>query len=115
MPIDLPPEVPKPVISAPAPIVPECRYLSNAEAQEAFRRLKRTLPGTSFEGAAPSEVCGLARVKLTRGTVAYTDATGRYFILALALDTHKGSPADQSEAIERIIDHREKPPPGMTE
>lgn len=108
MPIDMPPQVPTiPAIIAKAPITPECRYLSNAEAQEAFKRLKRTLPGTSFAGAAPSEVCGLARVQLTRGTIAYTDATGRFLLLALALDTHTGSPADTSDTIERLIDERE--------
>lgn len=110
MAMDLPPEVVTPpayVAKAPAP---ECRILSPEEAQAAFMRLRQRLPGTAFAGATPSEVCGLVRVQLQRGTVAYTDATGRYFLLALALDTHRGSPADNSEQLEQAIDARSQFP-----
>lgn len=113
MPLDLPPNPPVAAIVAQAPTTPECRYLSNAEAQTAFRRLKRALPGTAFDSAAPSEVCGLVRVRLSRGATAYTDATGRFFLLAFALDTHKGGPADTnqiSQTIDNVLDKREQFP-----
>lgn len=103
--MDLPPQLPEQ--SAYVAPAPECRYLTNSEAQAAFERLRARLPGTAFDHARPSEVCGLVRVQLARGTVAYTDATGRYFLLAFALDTHKGSPADQETAIEHAIEARE--------
>lgn len=107
MPIDLPPSIPQfPALVAPA--INECRYLNNDEAQQALRRLKQALPGTSFTGAAPSEICGLVRVKLSRGTTAYTDATGRFFILAYTLDTHLGSEADATVA--SAIEKRETNP-----
>lgn len=111
--MDLPPPqvmVNPPAFTIPAPIIPECRYLSNAEAQAAFRRLKQALPGTAFDGAAPSEICGLVRVKLTRGATAYTDASGRFFLLTFALDTQTGSPADTSAKIDSALDTRERFP-----
>ena len=107
MPIDLPPSIPQfPALIAPA--INECRYLNNGEAQQAFKRLKQALPGTAFEGAAPSEICGLVRIKLARGTTAYTDATGRFFILAYALDTHNGAEADATVAA--AVEKRETNP-----
>lgn len=107
MAIDLPPSIPQfPAIVAPA--TNECRYLNNSEAQQALSRLKQALPGTSFSGAAPSEICGLVRIKLARGTTAYTDATGRFFILAYTLDTHNGAEADA--AIAFAIEKRETNP-----
>ena len=116
MPMDMPPAA---VMNPPAHIagVPECRILSPQEAQVAFERLRKRLPGTAFASAAPSQVCGLVRVQLQRGSVAYTDPTGRYFLLALALDTHRGEPADLSEEIEEAIDARSQfpadPAPGV--
>ncbi|GBG14411.1 TonB-dependent receptor [Novimethylophilus kurashikiensis] len=109
MPAALPPEAlaTPPAIMARAP---ECHILSPEEAQVAFHRLRARLPGTAFAGAAPSQVCGMVRVMLQRGTVAYTDATGRYFLLALALDTHVGSPADLSEDIDSAIEARSQYP-----
>lgn len=106
MPLDLPPQSP-PAIELRAS---ECRVLNAVQAQAAFIRLKQRLPSTAFAEARPSEICGLVWVKMKRGTIAYTDATGRYLILALALDTHRGSPADVSSALEREIDERETNP-----
>lgn len=104
----LPPEVVNPpAIVAPAPA---CHYLSQQEAQAAFERLRQRLPSTHFVGARPSEVCGLVRVQMALGSVAYTDATGRYFLLALALDTHRGSPADNDQSVEKAIEERESFP-----
>lgn len=106
MAMDLPPQNP-PAIELRAA---ECKVLNAVQAQVAFIKLKRRLPGTAFEDARPSEICGLVWVKMKRGTIAYTDASGRYLLLALALDTHRGSPADVSEVLEREIDERETNP-----
>jgi hypothetical protein len=92
------------------PVAPACHYLNNAEAQVAFERLKRNLPSTRFTGARPSEICGLVRVDLAGGTAAYTDATGRYFLLAFALDTNKGSPADNADTLNTQIARRQQNP-----
>lgn len=115
MPMDLPPNVPQAAYVAPAP---ECRYLTNSEAQVALQRLRQRLPSTSFESARPSEICGLARLQMTSGKVVYTEPTGRYLLLTFAMDTHRGSPADNSNALEQAIDARSDYPetaiPGLT-
>ena len=102
MPIDLPSVPPTATQSAAA----ACHVLTSEEAARAFQHLRRRLPSTEFEGAAPSEICGLVRVQLKHGTKAYTDVTGRYFLLALSLDTNKGSPADGSTAIDAAVRFR---------
>lgn len=106
--MDLPPAVQSPPAYVSA--APECRYLNAYEAQQAFARLKGALPGTAFDSAKPSEVCGLVRVQLANGKVAYTDATGRYLLLAFALDTHRGGPADNQEALEKALVERDRFP-----
>lgn len=96
---------------------PECNYLSNAQAQAAFTRLKAMLPSTAFDNARPSEICGLVRVQLASGTVVYTEPTGRYLLLTFALDTHKGSPADIDTELQEQVEFRqtfpESPIPGI--
>ncbi len=115
MPADLPPYVPQVAIVAPAP---ECRYLTNSEAQVALQRLRQRLPSTQFDNAKPSEICGLVRVQLASGKVVYTEPTGRYLMLTFALDTHKGSPADNEEQLEKAVESRSKYPataiPGLS-
>lgn len=115
MPLDMPPNIPQAAYVATAP---ECRYLTSAEAQVALQRLRRQLPSTSFDNARPSEICGLVRVELSSGKVVYTEPTGRYLMLAFAMDTHRGSPADTSDALEQAIESRskypDKPVPGLT-
>lgn len=115
MPMDLPPNEPQAAIVAPAP---ECRFLTNSEAQVALQRLRHRLPSTAFENARPSEICGLVRIQLASGKVVYTEPTGRYLMLTFALDTHRGSPADTSEELEQAIESRskypEKPIQGLT-
>jgi Disulfide bond isomerase protein N-terminus len=104
MPMDLPPSVPAPVSYAmPAPV---CRLLSAADAAEALKRLRSVLPGTEFAGARPSEVCGMVRVELASGKVAYTDPTGRYLMLAFAIDTHRGGPADNQDKLDQALETR---------
>lgn len=107
MPMDMPPNAPQAAYMAPAP---ECRYVTSSEAQAALARLRRQLPSTSFDNARPSEICGMVRVELASGKVIYTEPTGRYLLLAFALDTHRGSPADTSEALEHAIEDRSKYP-----
>lgn len=114
MPMDLPPSAPSAYVAA----APECRYLSNAEAQVAFQRLRQQLSSTQFDSARPSEICGLVRIQLASGKVVYTDPTGRYLLLTFALDTHRGSPADTEEKLEKAIESRSRYPdeaiPGLT-
>lgn len=115
MPMDMPPSAPVPVYSAPAPA---CNYVTSTEAQVALQRLRASLPSTAFDSAKPSEICGLVRVQLKSGKVVYTEPTGRYLLLTFALDTHKGSPADNSEELETAIENRDSYPeeavPGLT-
>ena len=121
MTMDMPPDLDKaqPAHTPPAYYAPgpECNYLTNTQAQEAFQRLRSRLPGTSFDNAKPSEVCGLVRVQLSSGKIVYTDPTGRFLLLALALDTHKGEPADASSELEIQLERRqtfpENPLPGI--
>lgn len=108
MPVDLPPQ--QGAVSGYTAPAPECRYLTALEAQEAFNRLRSALPGTRFDHARPSEICGLVRLQLANGKTAYTDASGRYFLLAFALDTHKGGPADNDELLSQQMQARERFP-----
>lgn len=108
MPLDMPPAAPEPAAyTAPAP---ECRYLSATDAEVALKRLRSSLPGTSFVGARASEVCGMVRVEMASGKVAYTDPTGRYLMLAFAIDTHRGEPADNETTLHQALDARDKFP-----
>lgn len=113
MAMDLPPQAPVPVMVSSAQVAeaPECRLLTPEQAAVAFARLKSRLRSTEFTEFRPSEVCGLVQLRMARGGVAYTDATGRYFLLALALDTHRGGPADESNpsldtVIDRLVEDR---------
>lgn len=105
MPItDMPPTLKSPpAFVAPAP---ECVYLSAGDAKIALERLQRRLPSTEFIDAKASQVCGMVVVRMASGRTAYTDPTGRYFLLAFAMDTHMGSPADNAEAIETATEAR---------
>ena len=123
MAMDLPPDdvhiaAQKPVAAIAAPAVPACHLLSQDEADMAFARLRRSLPSTAFDNASPSQICGLVRVRMASGKVVYTDTSGRYLLLTFALDTHRGSPADNSEHLEQAIEDRSAYPadavPGLT-
>jgi hypothetical protein len=109
--MSMPPQaVNPPAIVAHADTVPSCHYLSDAEAQVAFARIKRALPSTHFIDAKPSEICGLVHVEMANGMSAYTDPTGRFFLLAFALDTARGSPADNSQALDNQVAKRQQFP-----
>lgn len=49
-------------------------------------------------------MCNLVALRLANGQTAFTDVTGRFFLLAFALDTHTGSPADNSEQVDRQLE-----------
>lgn len=103
--MDLPPQGPeRPALVAPAP---ECMYVSKSAAQVAMANLQRSLPGTPFVSARPSEICGLVRLEMASGKVVYTDATGRFLLLTFALDTHKGEPADNAAKLDKTLEDRQ--------
>jgi hypothetical protein len=104
MPMALPPNTPPVAIVAPAP---ECRYATKTEAKVALSRMRSSLPSTEFDDdARPSEICGLVRLQLANGKAVYTDLTGRYLLLTFALDTHRGSPADNSDELDKAVQSR---------
>lgn len=108
MPMVLPPHAPQAAIVAPAP---ECRYATKSEAQAALSRMQAALPSTEFDhDARPSEICGLVRLQLANGKAVYTDLTGRYLLLTFALDTHRGSPADNSDELDKAVQARSSYP-----
>jgi hypothetical protein len=101
MPVALPPNNAPVAIVAPAP---ECRYATQTEARVALSRMRSSLPSTEFDNdARPSEICGLVRLQLANGKAVYTDLTGRYLLLTFALDTHRGSPADNSDELDKAV------------
>jgi hypothetical protein len=100
-----------PLVTATAP-APECNYLTATQAKVALARIQRRLPSTPFVSAIPSEICGMVRLTMASGRAAYTDVTGRYLLLAFALDTAKGSPADQQEALDEQLVKRDTYPAG---
>jgi hypothetical protein len=69
--------------------------------------MQAALPSTEFDhDARPSEICGLVRLQLANGKAVYTDLTGRYLLLTFALDTHRGSPADNSDELDKAVQSR---------
>lgn len=102
------PAAPAPAIVRPA--IPECRLLSQEDARIALERVRQSIPSTPLDSASPSEICGLIRIKMASGKVVYTDPTGRYLLFTFALDLHRGSPADNDEHVERVIDERSQYP-----
>lgn len=117
-PVDVHSAALQPVAALSAPDIPVCHLLSQAEADMAFTRLRRSLPSTAFDNAKPSQICGLVRVQMASGKVVYTDTSGRYLLLTFALDTHRGSPADNNDNLEQAIEDRSVYPaeaiPGLT-
>ncbi len=108
MPMALPPHAPQAAFTAPAP---ECRYATKTEAQAALSRMQAALPSTEFDhDARPSEICGLVRLQLANGKAVYTDLTGRYLLLTFALDTHRGSPADNTDELDKAVQARSSYP-----
>lgn len=52
--------------------------------------MRGKLPRTVIKAAKPSVVCGLIELQLENGNVAFTDKSGRYFIMGLMMDTATG-------------------------
>lgn len=69
--------------------------VSSAEAQHALESLSIALPKTKFDSAWPAALPGLIAIRLSDGSVGYTDKSGRYLILGLVLDTATGGALDQ--------------------
>lgn len=59
-------------------------------AAQVLARIQARLPGTRFVKAWATPVTGLYAVQMDSGRVAYTNATGTYFILGLLFDTATG-------------------------
>ncbi len=68
--------------------------VSQAAADAALHALSKTLPQTKFIKAWPACAPGLIAVKLANGTVAYTEASGRFLLLGLVMDTATGKALD---------------------
>lgn len=68
--------------------------VSQEVADAALDALSKTLPKTKFVKAWPACAPGLIAVKLGNGSVAYTDASGRFLMLGLVFDTETGKALD---------------------
>jgi hypothetical protein len=68
--------------------------VSEVDAQLALTRLKAALPKTQFESAWPAALPGFVAVRLSDGSVGYTDKLGRYLVLGLIFDTVTGTALD---------------------
>ena len=77
--------------------------VTTRDMDSAYAVIKGRLASTPFKGARLSEVCGLIRLEMDGGKTAYTDKTGKYFILGLVLDLDTGSPADGAAEFEKEI------------
>ena len=76
---------------APAPT----QRVSPEEAERAMRVLQGAMPTTRFVSAWPSAMPGLVALRLANGQVAYTDKTGRYFVVGLIFDSNTGAALDK--------------------
>lgn len=82
--LDLPP-APPPAIVRPA---------TQAQADAALAQLRKRQVGTPFVGARPAEMPGLITILLPDGKVAYSDISGRYYIVGVVLDLAQGKALD---------------------
>lgn len=72
----------------------EVRHVSQFQANKALEGLKLRQHGTPFQGARPSEMPGLVTVLLPDGKVAYTDISGRFYIVGVVFDLNTGKALD---------------------
>lgn len=70
------------------------RPATQSQASAALKALKRRQVGTPFQGARPSEVPGLVTILLPDGKVAYSDISGRYYIVGVVFDLATGKALD---------------------
>ena len=81
---DMPPTAP----------VAEVRTVSQDQANRALVKLRERQHGTPFVSARPSKVPGLVTILLPENKVAYTDLSGRYYIVGVVFDLDTGSALD---------------------
>jgi hypothetical protein len=79
-----------------APIPPPAivRPATQPQANAALEALRKRQTGTPFQGARPSEVPGLVTILLPDGKVAYSDISGRYYIVGVVFDLATGKALD---------------------
>jgi hypothetical protein len=70
------------------------RRVSQAEASKALTTLKSLQLGTPFVGSRPSDAPGLVTILLPGGKVAYSDISGRYYIVGVVFDLETGKALD---------------------
>jgi hypothetical protein len=78
----------------PAPPPAIVRHATQSQAAAALVALKRRQTGTPFQGARPAEAPGLVTILLPGGKVAYTDISGRYYIVGVVFDLKTGKALD---------------------
>lgn len=76
-------------------IAPSSVVATAQEVEIALLNIRKALPKTTFVNAWPAALPGFIAVQLSDGSVAYTDKTGRYLILGLIIDSHKGEILDK--------------------
>jgi hypothetical protein len=78
----------------PAPPPAIIRPATQAQADAALAELKKRQIGTPFQGARPAEMPGLVTILLPDGKVAYSDISGRYYIVGVVFDLAQGKALD---------------------
>ena len=78
------------------PVAPvaQVRVVSQQQADLALARLRTRQHGTPFVGAKPAGVPGLVTIFLPDNKVAYTDISGRYYIVGVVFDLDTGRALD---------------------
>lgn len=79
-----------------APTTPPAivRPATQSQASAALAALRKRQVGTPFQGARSSEVPGLVTILLPEGKVAYSDISGRYYIVGVVFDLATGKALD---------------------
>ena len=78
-----------------APALRSSNTVSQQDADKALMTLQASLKKTKFISAWPSAVPGLVALRLDSGQVAYTDKSGRYFVVGLVFDSVTGQALDR--------------------
>lgn len=75
----------------------------DAATAQVLTNLKRAYPATSFTSVGPSAIPGLYEVLMGRN-VAYTDASGRYFVFGNLMDmqTQTNLTQERTESLQRV-------------
>jgi hypothetical protein len=79
---------------APVPPPAIVRPVTQQQADGALDGLRKRQVGTPFKGARPASMPGLVTILLPDGKVAYSDITGRYYIVGVVFDLATGKALD---------------------